>query len=94
MMPDQQNSGGDKSTLNSSNHSNQKPNSLKHLLVSGAIVIALTSAMSLMTQRQMTQNVGKPAPLFTLPAPDGRPVALQDAINGRKAVLVNFWFYS
>jgi hypothetical protein len=78
----------------SSNTSNSKPSSLKHLLVSGAIVIALTGAMSFMTQRQMTQNVGKPAPLFTLPSPSGRPVALQDAINGRKAVLVNFWFYS
>jgi hypothetical protein len=69
-------------------------NTLKHLLVSGAIVIALTAMMSFFAQRQMNGLLGQVAPQFSLPTTKGQPVALQDAINGRKAVLVNFWFYS
>jgi hypothetical protein len=72
----------------------KKPSMLKHLLVSGAIVIVLVWLMSLTAQQQMNGNVGKPAPQFTLSTSKGRPVALQDAISGHKAVLVNFWFYS
>ena len=36
---------------------------------------------------------GKTAPDFNLPAPGGGRIALSDALKGRKAVLVNFWFY-
>jgi thiol-disulfide isomerase/thioredoxin len=40
--------------------------------------------------------VGKPAPDFTLPAAGagGGQVSLKDALKGRKAVVVNFWFYA
>jgi len=38
-------------------------------------------------------SVGKEAPNFTLPTPDGGQVALGEAVKGKKAVLVNFWFY-
>jgi hypothetical protein len=37
--------------------------------------------------------VGKAAPGFTLPTLAGGPVGLQDALRGKKAVLMNFWFY-
>ena len=37
--------------------------------------------------------VGNLAPRFLAPAPTGGDVALTDALKGKKAVLVNFWFY-
>jgi outer membrane lipoprotein-sorting protein len=37
--------------------------------------------------------VGKPAPDFNLPTPQGGQLSLSDARKGKKAVLVNFWFY-
>jgi thiol-disulfide isomerase/thioredoxin len=37
--------------------------------------------------------VSRPAPLFDLPAPGGGKVSLNDVLAGKKAVLVNFWFY-
>jgi hypothetical protein len=37
--------------------------------------------------------VGKEAPDFLLPRPGGNQLALTDALKGKKAVLVNFWFY-
>lgn len=37
--------------------------------------------------------VGKDAPEFALPTPEGGNVALADRRKGKKAVLVNFWFY-
>jgi outer membrane lipoprotein-sorting protein len=36
--------------------------------------------------------VGKQAPQFSLPTPTGGHVALAEALKGKKAVLVNFWF--
>jgi outer membrane lipoprotein-sorting protein len=39
-------------------------------------------------------KVGKPAPNFKLPAPTGGSVSLDDTLKGKKAVLVNFWFYN
>lgn len=38
--------------------------------------------------------VGKPAPDFNLPELKGGQVALSDLRKGKKAVLVNFWFYN
>jgi hypothetical protein len=38
--------------------------------------------------------VGKPAPDFDLPVPGGGRLALSQIRNQKKAVLVNFWFYS
>ncbi|MBM3459965.1 MAG: redoxin domain-containing protein [Armatimonadetes bacterium] len=38
--------------------------------------------------------VGKPAPDFNLPVLKGGRVALSDLRKGKKAVLVNFWFYN
>jgi hypothetical protein len=37
--------------------------------------------------------VGKDAPNFTLPAPQSGQIALDEALKGKKAVIVNFWFY-
>lgn len=37
--------------------------------------------------------VGSAAPRFALSAPTGGKIALEDALKGKKAVLVNFWFY-
>jgi outer membrane lipoprotein-sorting protein len=37
--------------------------------------------------------VGTPAPDFNLPTPTGGRLGLSDALKGKKAVLVNFWFY-
>ena len=38
--------------------------------------------------------VGKTAPNFVLPTPDGKKLALKSAMKGKKATLVNFWFYN
>jgi outer membrane lipoprotein-sorting protein len=38
--------------------------------------------------------VGKPAPDFQLPQPGGTPLTLENTLKGKKAVLVNFWFYN
>jgi len=38
--------------------------------------------------------VGKAAPAFSLPTPAGGHVALADAGKGKKAIMVNFWFYT
>lgn len=37
--------------------------------------------------------LGQQAPEFTLPTPDGIPVSLNEFIQGKKAVVLNFWFY-
>ena len=37
--------------------------------------------------------VGSAAPRFALSSPTGGKVALDDILKGKKAVLVNFWFY-
>lgn len=37
--------------------------------------------------------VGKEAPNFTLPTPTGGRVSLTEALKGKKALLINFWFY-
>jgi hypothetical protein len=37
---------------------------------------------------------GKVAPDFNLPMPRGGQLSLTDARRGKKAVLVNFWFYN
>jgi outer membrane lipoprotein-sorting protein len=37
--------------------------------------------------------MGKPAPDFNLPMPQGGQLSLSDARKGKKATLVNFWFY-
>jgi hypothetical protein len=38
--------------------------------------------------------VGTDAPDFMLPQPGGGQLSLSDARKGKKAVLINFWFYS
>ena len=38
-------------------------------------------------------KVGKPAPLFSIPGPKGGTVDLAQTLRGKKAILVNFWFY-
>jgi len=37
--------------------------------------------------------VGKDAPVFTIPTPTGGQVSLAEASRGKKATIVNFWFY-
>lgn len=37
--------------------------------------------------------VGKPAPAFSLKTPAGGTLLLAQALQGKKAVLINFWFY-
>jgi outer membrane lipoprotein-sorting protein len=37
--------------------------------------------------------VSMPAPSFDLPMPGGGRLSLESALQGKKAVLVNFWFY-
>jgi peroxiredoxin/outer membrane lipoprotein-sorting protein len=37
-------------------------------------------------------KVGEAAPLGSLKTPDGRPMSLEEALRGKKALLVNFWF--
>lgn len=38
-------------------------------------------------------SVGSPAPRFVAPSPTGGEVSLSDGIKGKKALVVNFWFY-
>lgn len=38
--------------------------------------------------------VGQEAPNFTLPRPTGGEITLAEAMQGKKAVLVTFWFYA
>jgi outer membrane lipoprotein-sorting protein len=38
-------------------------------------------------------KVGLDAPNFTLPTPSGGQVILESTLRGKKAVMVNFWFY-
>jgi outer membrane lipoprotein-sorting protein len=38
--------------------------------------------------------VGAEAPKFAIPAPTGGEVSLENTLKGKKAVLVNFWFYN
>jgi outer membrane lipoprotein-sorting protein len=38
--------------------------------------------------------VGKKAPAFALPTPQGGTLALENTLKDKKAVLVNFWFYN
>jgi len=38
-------------------------------------------------------KVGEVAPRFVAPAPTGGEVSLSDGIKGKKALIVNFWFY-
>jgi hypothetical protein len=38
--------------------------------------------------------VGKDAPDFNLPTLNGDKLSLSNVCKGKKAVLVNFWFYS
>ena len=40
-----------------------------------------------------TTAVGKAAPDFNLPLSRGGRLSLGDALKGKKAVLLNFWFY-
>lgn len=37
--------------------------------------------------------VGKPAPAFTLEKASGGKVSLAQAVKGKKATIINFWFY-
>lgn len=37
--------------------------------------------------------LGRQAPLFTLPTPTGGEISLSAALQGKKALLINFWFY-
>ena len=37
--------------------------------------------------------VGKEAPDFNLPQPEGNRLSLSDTVKEKKAVLINFWFY-
>ncbi len=37
--------------------------------------------------------VGQKAPEFSLPTPTGGTLALADAVKGKKATVINFWFY-
>ncbi len=37
--------------------------------------------------------IGRSAPDFILPTPDGGQISLSNALRGKKALLVNFWFY-
>ena len=74
---------------------------IQHILFGGTIAIALAFLMRALAPPppgQFTPN-GPPAPAFSLPragsdASAPANLALQDAVQGRKAVLINFWFYS
>lgn len=38
--------------------------------------------------------IGEKAPDFTLPTPEGKPLTLSTQLQGKKATLVNFWYYN
>ena len=38
-------------------------------------------------------KVGKAAPKFNLPGLNGKLQSIEDLVAGKKALLVNFWFY-
>jgi hypothetical protein len=66
------------------------------LLLIGAVAVGLSALVSTVAQQSMSGRVAPtPAPQFALADPI-RPgkVVLNDVVQGRKAVLVNFWFYS
>ena len=62
----------------------------------GAVAVGISLVVSTVAQQSMSGRVpATPAPQFALSDPI-RPgtIALNDMVQGRKAVLVNFWFYS
>ena len=66
------------------------------LLLVGAVAVGICAVISTVAQESMSGRVAPTAaPQFALADPI-RPgkIALQDVVQGRKAVLVNFWFYS
>ena len=66
---------------------------LKSLLIVGGVAIAASVLASSAAQRAMSGRVAAaPAPTFALSSPTGKPVTLEAARAGRKAVLLNFWF--
>jgi outer membrane lipoprotein-sorting protein len=44
-------------------------------------------------QKDALLAVNAPAPSFSLPTPNGGTLTLPQALKGRKALLLNFWFY-
>ncbi|MFN3650580.1 MAG: hypothetical protein ACK47B_13470 [Armatimonadota bacterium] len=56
-----------------------------------AIWLAATAAGAESASTRRLLPVGKPAPAFVLPRPDGGEISLSQALSGRKAVVVVFW---
>lgn len=101
-----QSKGAHTTTRSSKRYIFVKSNStLQHILLGGAIAVVLAVFMRALAPPpagQFTPN-GPPAPQFSLPRAGAKVgggtgaagnLALQDAVQGRKAVLINFWFYS
>ena len=58
-------------------------------------MITTLLAMAALTPGQFPPPIaaGKMAPLWTAKNPDGKTLSLKGELQGRKAMLLNFWFY-
>jgi peroxiredoxin len=66
---------------------------LKSLLIVGFVAIAASAVVSSVAQNALSGRVSPTAaPQFSLQNELERPVALASTLEGRKAVLLNFWF--
>lgn len=69
-------------------------------IANGSFAMSLPKGATLYTPPTQQEDpsdfllpVGKTAPAFSLPNPAGGNVSLSESLRGKKAILVNFWFY-
>ena len=66
---------------------------IKRILATGAAAVLLAFVVSIAAKNGMSGKIQPaPAPAFTLPTNDGGTISLASATQGKKLVLLNFWF--
>ena len=66
---------------------------IKRILATGAAAVLLAFVVSIAAKNGMSGKIKPaPAPAFELPAKDGGTISLSSATQGKKLVLLNFWF--
>ncbi len=66
---------------------------IKRIFATGAAAVLLAFVVSIAAKNGMSGKIQPaPAPAFTLPAKDGGKISLASATQGKKLVLLNFWF--
>jgi hypothetical protein len=67
---------------------------LVQIMVWALIFVAISRFSLRHSYDEKLTPVGQSAPAFSLPSPTGKQVALSATLKGKKALLLNFWFYS